>query len=599
MKYSRFILMLMLLLLSAACIKGQPATTLITGTVSEHVNVELTIYKTVNNKTEALAVYKVFSPSPDFAFAIPVEKNVNYQLLITRMKQGNRHLEMDKRFKFPLRLEAGQHLSLKITPSLLDGVKNNGVELKAGVHCPTMSIISGDLVNAKFGGGAISLEKVTDGQLIPVASYNTFKSNKKFQLVAFVKTGSFYYISSLRFRCRIYLKPADKLGLKINAFTGEYDVVNGSEENRLMEKWEKLSWPIIDYGYNRSVFQNDSLDLGKYLSTYQKLQPAIAAFKATSTTSDAQFNKLFDVSIDLDNQFAPLYLLSRLCARRNNGFVSSYNSISNPPAFYKRFIGKGKFSDVQILKIGEAMRFINLYQQLNFAFMAEREKMKLWREDKLKIMMDAIANDTVKSIFLQDQLETNEVANLSEFKAIYQPFEKYTNLPQVRKKYLQVYKSFIGDTAFIGKSSYDFSLPDTEGRMVSMKDFKGKVIFIDVWATWCGPCKAQIPFMKEIETHYKNNKNIVFVGISLDKLADRPKWAKFIEAEKLPGVQLLDDFGKTFGRKYGITAIPRFLLIDKGGKWIEIRCPKPEAKEELERYLDKALAKKDASHVGD
>ncbi|HET9276935.1 MAG TPA: TlpA disulfide reductase family protein, partial [Flavitalea sp.] len=137
--------------------------------------------------------------------------------------------------------------------------------------------------------------------------------------------------------------------------------------------------------------------------------------------------------------------------------------------------------------------------------------------------------------------------------------------------------------------SYNFSVPDTSGQLVSMKDFKGKVIFIDVWATWCGPCREQFPYLKEIEEEYKNNQDIVFLGISLDKLKDKQKWLKLIQKENLTGLQLLDDFGKSFGQKYDISAIPRFLLIDKQGKWIEIRCPKPEAKEELKRYLDKAL----------
>jgi hypothetical protein len=63
---------------------------------------------------------------------------------------------------------------------------------------------------------------------------------------------------------------------------------------------------------------------------------------------------------------------------------------------------------------------------------------------------------------------------------------------------------------------------------------------------------------------------------------------RLIQKEKLQGVQLLDD-SKTFREKYGISAVPRFLLIDKQGKWIEIRCPRPDAKEKLKRYLDKAL----------
>jgi thiol-disulfide isomerase/thioredoxin len=122
-----------------------------------------------------------------------------------------------------------------------------------------------------------------------------------------------------------------------------------------------------------------------------------------------------------------------------------------------------------------------------------------------------------------------------------------------------------------------------------MKDFKGKVIFIDVWATWCGPCKEQIPHLKELEKEYRNNKNIVFVGISLDRAKDKQKWANLIQKEKLPGVQLLDDMGSAFGRKYGITSIPRFLLIDKQGNWKEVRCPRPESKKQLKKYLDEAL----------
>jgi thiol-disulfide isomerase/thioredoxin len=122
-----------------------------------------------------------------------------------------------------------------------------------------------------------------------------------------------------------------------------------------------------------------------------------------------------------------------------------------------------------------------------------------------------------------------------------------------------------------------------------MKDFKGKVVFIDVWATWCGPCKEQFPYYKEIEEEYKDNKDIVFVGISIDKVKDREKWLKMIGKENLGGLQLLDDNGLGFARSYEIAGIPRFLLIDRQGKWIEVRCPRPGDKQDLKRYLDAAL----------
>ena len=588
MKHIRTISILLFFITAVTFLKAQPGTTIITGSVAEKTSVELTIYKTVNKRTEPLAEYKVTMPSSDFAFAIPVEKNTTYKLAIGVMKQGHRRLELDKRFSFPLQLKPGQNISMKIIPSALDTTKKKGLEIKNSTNYPAISFVSGNLVNSNFGN-SIGLQKVENGSLVTVTSFNTSKTNKRFQIAIPLREEGFYYVSSPRFRCRIYLKPADEAELNINAFTGEYDMINGSEENQLVAKWQKLSLPITDYGYFRSIFQNDSLKLENYIANYEKLQPSVKDFKVVSQTSNEHFNKLFDQAIDVDNEYAPLYLLSCLSAKRNNKFASPSKAINEPPGFYKQFIQTEKFSDAKILEVGEGMGFINLYQRLNLAFIRQTEKRKLWREDRMKLMMDVIANDTVKAFFLKEQLETNEVNNLSEFKSIYQPFEKYTFPPTVKKKYQQVYETFIGDTAYIGKSSYNFSLPDTTGKMVSMKDFKGKVIFIDVWATWCGPCREQFPYLKEVEEDYQDNENIVFMGISLDKLKDRQKWLKLIQKEKLIGIQLLDDFGKSFGQQYGISAIPRFLLVNKQGKWIEIRCPKPEAKEELKRYLDKAL----------
>jgi thiol-disulfide isomerase/thioredoxin len=578
-----------LALLVIYVVSAKAQTTLIAGVVAEKTNVELTIYRTANKKTEMAAEYRVFAASPEFAFAIPVETGTTYSLTVSVMKQGHRRLEVDKRYKFPLSLKGGQSLSMKITPSILDTVKKRGVEIKSITAFPAISFVSGNLVNSNTGAGIISLQKVQEGKLISVTGSNTTKTNKRFQLAMPVKEEGFYYVSSPRFRCRVYLKPADDLELNISAMTGEYDLINGSEENGLMEKWQKLSLPITGYGYNLSVFQNDSIDLDKYISTYQKLQPVIADFRIGNKLSNETFNHLFDLAIDVDNEYAPLYLFSRLSTRKPNKFASFNTSFNDPHPFYRQFTQGLKFNDGKVLCIGEAMDFINLYQKMNFAFMPPAERNKLWKEDRMKIMMNAVANDTVKAFFLKDQMEVNEVNNLSEFRAIYQPFEKYTFDPDVKKKYEQVYESFVGDTAFIGKSSYDFSLPDTSGRMVSMEDFKGKVILIDVWATWCGPCRGQFPFLKAIEEEYRANKDIVFVGISTDKIKDKQKWLKTIQKENLVGIQLLDDFGKAFGRKYQIMSIPRFLLINKQGNWIEIRCPLPEAKEELKRYLDKAL----------
>ncbi|WP_298238551.1 TlpA disulfide reductase family protein [uncultured Algibacter sp.] len=128
------------------------------------------------------------------------------------------------------------------------------------------------------------------------------------------------------------------------------------------------------------------------------------------------------------------------------------------------------------------------------------------------------------------------------------------------------------------------------GGTTSLDDLKGKYVYIDVWASWCGPCKAEIPHLKEIEKTY-HDKNIVFVGLSIDKLKDRPKWRKIVKDKALDGIQLLadKDWKSSFIQKYDISGIPRFILIDPNGNIVDGKAPYPSQKEVLTKLFDELL----------
>jgi thiol-disulfide isomerase/thioredoxin len=567
---------------------AQQETVFITGTITEKVNAELVIFKKVNSKSQKLGDYKIDPANTDFVFAIPFDPAAVYSFHVILMKQGHMRLEADKRLIFPLQVKAGNNYSLKITPSKLDTGKKTGWVLKNGAGKPSAALVTGKLVNWKYNT-EVSLQKITDGKPERVNSFTT-GADGKFILTNPVKQEGFYNLTTGRWRIRIYLKPSDKLDLSIDGKVGIYSLNNGSEENKLLQKWQQLILPVTGYGFNEVSFRADSIDLKSYCNDYEKLEPEMIDFINANSISNPQFNKLFKLAMDVDRELAPMFLLYNLSVKKVRGFRPTPKNFNEVPAFYQRFIQPGKFDDASILAICEARQYMNLYAKLNIGLLPEDQRVGLLPGEKLGRMINTITNDTLKSFFLMDQMGEIEVNNLSEFKATFEPYKKYANQGNVNQAYQGVYNLFIGDTAYIGKSAYNFSLPDTSGRMVSMKDFKGKVIFIDVWATWCGPCRGQFPFMKEIEEEYKNNKDIVFMGISLDRVRDRQKWLKFIRKENLHGVQLLDDFGNAFGQPYQINAIPRFLLIGKDGKWIEIRCPLPEKKGELKKYLDNALA---------
>lgn len=120
----------------------------------------------------------------------------------------------------------------------------------------------------------------------------------------------------------------------------------------------------------------------------------------------------------------------------------------------------------------------------------------------------------------------------------------------------------------------DFSLADINGKRFDLADFKGKYVYIDIWATWCGPCKVQIPFMKELEKQF-HDAPIHFVSISLDKEEDKPIWKKMVRENQMSGVQLFAGKENNFGYDYQIQYIPTFLILDKDGNIMIDRAPAP------------------------
>ena len=92
--------------------------------------------------------------------------------------------------------------------------------------------------------------------------------------------------------------------------------------------------------------------------------------------------------------------------------------------------------------------------------------------------------------------------------------------------------------AKVGEQSPDFQYADKNGKMYSLKDFKGQYVFLDIWATHCLPCKEEIPYLEEIQEKLKK-KNIAFIGIATDW--DKNEWIQFIEEKGLKGSQLIMD----------------------------------------------------------
>lgn len=140
-----------------------------------------------------------------------------------------------------------------------------------------------------------------------------------------------------------------------------------------------------------------------------------------------------------------------------------------------------------------------------------------------------------------------------------------------------------------GSIAPSFNYDNYNGGKTKLEDFKGKYVYIDVWATWCGPCIAEIPSLKKVEEKY-HDKNIAFVSISIDKLKDFQKWKSMVKAKELGGVQVFadNDWNSQFVKDLNITGIPRFILIDPNGKIVKSDAARPSSPN-LELELDALL----------
>ena len=135
----------------------------------------------------------------------------------------------------------------------------------------------------------------------------------------------------------------------------------------------------------------------------------------------------------------------------------------------------------------------------------------------------------------------------------------------------------------------EFSCSDSIGNIVNINDFKGKVVYLDVWASWCLPCRRQIPKLKELKEIYKNEPDLIFMYVSIDSKLE--KWKKFVRKKELHGIHLIANafFINEFSNKYGIFAIPHFILIDKNGNVFENDTARP-GWPELRNKLDLLLS---------
>ncbi len=121
-----------------------------------------------------------------------------------------------------------------------------------------------------------------------------------------------------------------------------------------------------------------------------------------------------------------------------------------------------------------------------------------------------------------------------------------------------------GEEIAAGEVAADFSLPDLSGKTVSLSSLRGKVILLNVWATWCGPCREEMPAMEVLFNEFKNRKDFVILAVSEDHKG-REVVASYVEKNGYHFPILLDPENR-IGQSYDVTGVPETFIIDRNGR---------------------------------
>ena len=176
----------------------------------------------------------------------------------------------------------------------------------------------------------------------------------------------------------------------------------------------------------------------------------------------------------------------------------------------------------------------------------------------------------VENLVMTSVMEYVRIYGMENTEGMDRIFRKRVRRADYVAEYQRVYDA--NKVLFKGQPAVPFTFKDITGKEVSLSDLKGKYVYIDVWATWCGPCNAEIPHLKKLEEEFEG-RNICFVSISCDD--SRKAWEKFVQAKQLGGIQLHMGEDKSFMEAIRCKGIPRFMLIDRDGKFLNANMPRP------------------------
>ncbi len=432
-------------------------------------------------------------------------------------------------------------------------------------------VFSGNIKNNNEKTVKVTNYNSTVNVEIPIDSTGDFSGS------VLVEKGGYYFFQIGRSYTSVRFKKGKNVFVNIDAkdffkslsYSGELQIENNYNVSKAKLRSEQVGDPK-DYFV---------VPLQDFLPKIEKTRDTLYSLLRNSNLSDS------DKEIEKD-----VIYYEYLQAYNNYQKFYSYHKNVNaelPDNYYEPIINMDMDNDIMF-------RFSRAYRNLvieNFRLLSKKELVNNPGTSIIEFVTNQIKD--IKSEDIREQYASMLIRQMKEdntnIDRDYNLIMELLSTQRMKDKLTQRFHSAKSTKA--GHASVEFNYENFDGGMTSLKDLKGKVLYIDVWATWCGPCIKEFPYLKKLIEDYKD-KDIEFVSISIDSKNQYDKWRKMVADKNIGGLQLYDSEGlsSSFMRAFSVGLIPRFMMLDAEGKIITARAPRPSS-EEVRKFIDGHLEK--------
>ncbi len=382
----------------------------------------------------------------------------------------------------------------------------------------------------------------------------------------------FYELDYNNLTYPLYLEPGFELEITLQPESKDSSFTvsgKGAEYQIFLHRAE-----ILDNKYIQSYQSLFSMNENEFLNHLEKLDASRKHLLDSFVQNTNNPSSFFVNTIKNNNIYSLAYY--KLLYPRYYSYYSG-NKEFTPSEKYYDFIKELNLNDSSLVDNYYFNRFATAYIENNASRLFEidssyQEMENGWTLAELKVIDSLFTDRTIKEKMVYkityDQIKYFGVKEIEGIMAKARKSISNDSLLNVLDKMIAEW-----DKIAPGKVAPDFQYYDIDSAIHALSDFKGKYVYIDVWATWCGPCIREIPYLQKLEEQFKD-KNIQFISVSVDENYDN--WKKMVVEKELGGLQLYSGgWQSDIATNYLIHSIPRFILIDTEGKIIDNNAQRP------------------------